>query len=83
MLEGVPQAAHCRQARRAAGGVQVHDLRAGLLLTELPDDAHIHLPQVPAGGDRPDSVFLVTTRTELARRAAVLEREPPSLVRRT
>lgn len=47
-------------------------MREGLLLEELPDDAHLHLPQVEAGGNRTNAVFLVTTGTELARRAAVL-----------
>lgn len=51
----------------------MHHMREGILLEELPDDPYIHLPQVKAGGDRAHwAVFLVTTRTELARRAAVL-----------
>lgn len=72
VLEGVAEAAYRRQARREAGGVSVHDMRKGILFEELPDDAHIHLPQVEAGGDGSDPVFLVTTGAELARRAAVL-----------
>lgn len=72
MLEGLLEAAHRGQARREAGGVPLHDLREGVLLSELPDDAHIHLPQVEAGRDGANSVFLVTTREELARRAAEL-----------
>lgn len=51
----------------------MHHLREGILLEELADDPYIHLPQVKAGGDRANrAVFLVTTRTELARPAAVL-----------
>lgn len=72
MLKGVAEAAYRGQARRAAGGVQVHDLRARLLLAQLPDDAHIHLPQVEAGGHGSHTIFLVTTRAELVRRAAAL-----------
>lgn len=72
VLEGVAEAAYRGQTCREAGGVQVHDMRARVLLPELPDDAHIHLPQVAARGERTNPVFLVTTRAELARRAAVL-----------
>lgn len=72
MLEGVAEAAYRGQARREAGGVPLHHLWEGVLLPELPDDAYIHLPQVEARGDRANSVFLVTTREVLARRAAEL-----------
>lgn len=66
VLESVSEAARRRQARREAGGVPVHDMRKGILFEELPDDAHIHLPQNEARGDGSNPVFLVTTRAELA-----------------
>lgn len=72
MLKGVSETAYRGQARREAGRVQVHDMRAGLLLEELPDDPHIHLPQVEAGGDGSYPIFLVTTWAELVRHAAEL-----------
>lgn len=50
----------------------MHDMREGILLKKFPDDPHIHLPQIQARGNGSNPVFLVTTRTELARRAAVL-----------
>lgn len=49
----------------------MHDMREGVLLEKLPDDPHLHLPQIQARGDRANPVFSVTTRTDLARRAAV------------
>lgn len=66
VLESLAEAAHRRQARREAGGVQMHDMRKGILFEELPDDAHIHLPQNEARGVGSNPVFLVTTRAELA-----------------
>jgi hypothetical protein len=66
VLKGLAEAAYRGQARREAGGVPLYDLRAGVLLEEFADDPHLHLPQVEARGDRANSVFLVTTRTELA-----------------
>lgn len=79
MLEGLAQAAYRGQARGEAGGVPLHNMRASLLLTEFPDDAYLHLPQVEARGNGANSVFLVTTRTELARRAAaILQQGEPS-----
>lgn len=73
VLKGVPEAAFRRQTLWEARGVPMHHLREGILLEELADDPYIHLPQVKAGGDRANrAVFLVTTRTELARPAAVL-----------
>lgn len=71
VLEGVSEEAYRRQARREAGRVQVHDLRASVLLEELAHDAHLHLPQVAARRDGHYPVFLVTTGAELAH-AAVL-----------
>lgn len=50
----------------------MHDMRKGILFEKLADDPHIHLPQVEARGNGSNPVFLVTTRAELARRAAVL-----------
>lgn len=50
----------------------MYRMRESVLLEKLPDDAHIHLPQVAARGDGSNPVFLVTTRTELARHAAAL-----------
>lgn len=70
MFKGVIEAAHSWQACREAGRVQMHNMWESVLFEELVDDPYIHLPQVEAGG-RSDTIFLVTTRTEMARRAAV------------
>lgn len=72
VLKGVFETAHRGQARGEARGVPLHHLRAGVLLAQLAHDAHIHLPQVQARGHGSNPVFLVTTWTELARRAAEL-----------
>lgn len=52
VLEGVAEASHSGQARRATGGIPVCDLRTRLLLEEFANDAHLHVPQVAAGGHR-------------------------------
>lgn len=78
VLEGVAEEAYRRQARGAPGGIQVHDMREGLLFPELANDPHLHVPQVEARRDGHYPVFLVTTGAVLAR-AAVLcyQGEPP------
>ncbi|GFG28576.1 hypothetical protein Cfor_10708, partial [Coptotermes formosanus] len=45
VLESKPQAAHCRQARRAPGRVPLCHLRTCLLLAQQSHDAYLHLPQ--------------------------------------
>lgn len=70
VLKGVFEATYRRQTCRETRGVQVHYLWKGLLLEEFSNDPHIHLPQIEAGGNGSNPVFLVTTWTELARRAA-------------
>lgn len=49
VLESLAEAPHRRQARGAPGGVPLHHLRARLLLAQLADDAHLHVPQVATG----------------------------------
>lgn len=70
VLKGVFEATYRRQARGETRRVQMHYLRKSLLLEELSNDPYIHLPQIQAGGNGSNPVFLVTTWTELARRAA-------------
>jgi hypothetical protein len=45
VLEGEPEEARGRQARVQARGVPVRHMRARVLLAELADDAHLHVPQ--------------------------------------
>lgn len=70
VLKGVVETAYRWQACRETRGIPLYHMRESVLLEELPHDPHIYLPQGEARGAGPDPVFLVTTWTELARRAA-------------
>ncbi|KAF7265753.1 hypothetical protein GWI33_020835 [Rhynchophorus ferrugineus] len=58
VLESVLEETYRGQTRRTAGGVSLRHLRAGLLLEELADDAHLHPehPPLPSTVDAAPSV---------------------------
>lgn len=63
VLESLPQATHSRQTCRTSRGVPVCHLRASVLLEEFPDDAYIHVSQIPAGRYRHKVLLARTSAT--------------------